>query len=80
MAFSTYAAVLSDLKDNLAAMAAGKEIRIQSYTNPATGETVTYKGIDQLRREIERMTALAAEEADSQSRSRWTPIKIRRAL
>ena len=79
VAFTTYAALLTVLKNQLMTGASAGEFRIQSKTMP-TGETVTFKSVDQLKNEIERIGALAYEEADTQERSRFTPIQIRRAL
>lgn len=76
--FTTWAALLTALKNDLAAAAAAHEFRVSSKSFP-NGESVTFKTLDQLRGEIERVQALATAEADTQERNRYTPIGIRRA-
>jgi len=78
MAFTTWAALRDTLKDELQKAASSHEFRVSSKSFP-NGETVTFKSLDQLRGELDRVTALAIEEADTQARKRYAPIQIRKS-
>lgn len=76
--FITWAALRDKLKDNIADFANSNEFKAKSYTQP-DGVTITYSDIGSMLRDLAKVEALAAVDADTYDRPKYGPITIRHA-